>query len=148
MVLGDYYRSFTVDPGEVERLGETAVSGGMCDRVYTHTYTNTHTHLSKYACTVQTQPPPPTQTHVLTDLLLDQPVTHRALLALMRVSVVEVVELTLVALVTHKALATGTGAVAMALHGSRAHRVAVTGCEQGGEREDREVGWTCESKGM
>ena len=93
----------------------------------THAHTCTHTHLSKHACTVQTQAPPPTQTQALTNLLLDQAVTHGALLTLMAVSVVEVVELTLVALVTHKALTTGTGAVAMALHGSRAHRVAVTG---------------------
>lgn len=42
-------------------------------------------------------------------------------------SVVEVVELTLITLVPHEALAAGTGAVCVALHGAGAHRVAVTG---------------------
>lgn len=42
-------------------------------------------------------------------------------------SVVEIVQLTLVTLVTHKALAAVAGTVTVALHGHGAHGVAVAG---------------------
>ena len=62
-----------------------------------------------------------------THLLLNKAIAHGAFLALVRCSVVEIVQLTFVTLVTHKALATVAGPVAVTLHGNGAHWVTVTG---------------------
>lgn len=68
----------------------------------------------------------------------------------MRRSVVEIVQLTFVTLITHKALATVAGPVAVTLHGNGAHWVAVTGWRttQGqrwmGGREDERGGGAAE----
>lgn len=76
-----------------------------------------------------------------THLLHDQAVADGALLALVRGSVVEVVGLALVALVAHEARAAVTGAVAAALHGDGAHRVAVARWGRwAGERWGEETG--------
>lgn len=69
-----------------------------------------------------------------THLLHDQAVADGALLALVRGPVVEVVHLAFVTLVAHEALAAVTGAVAAALHGDGAHRVAVASWGEVGVR--------------
>lgn len=70
------------------------------------------------------------QIHVWAHLLLDQAVAHRALLALVRGPVLEIVQLTFVTLIAHEPLATAAGAVVVTLHGNRAHWVTVTGWER------------------
>lgn len=60
-------------------------------------------------------------------LLLDKAIANRAFLTLVCDSVVEIVQLTFVTLVTHKALTTVAGTVPVTLHGNGAHRVTVTG---------------------
>lgn len=70
------------------------------------------------------------QIPVRAHLLLDQAVAHRALLALVRGPVLEIVQLTFVTLIAHEPLATAAGAVVVTLHGNRAHWVTVTGWER------------------
>lgn len=68
-------------------------------------------------------------------LLLEQAIANWAILALVCGSVLEIVQLTFVTLIAHKAMATAAGAVVVTLHGNRAHWVTVTGWERTEEME-------------
>lgn len=77
------------------------------------------------------------QIHLSAHLLLDQAVAHWAFLALVRGPVLEIVQLTFVTLIAHEPLATAAGAVAVTLHGNRAHGVTVTGWERTEHKESQ-----------
>jgi len=62
-----------------------------------------------------------------THLFLYKTIANWAFLTLVSGSVVEIIQLTFVALVTHKALTAAAGTVIVTLHGNGAHWVTVTG---------------------